>query len=166
MYDARYAEEQEAKYHAALSQMKPAGLVLDVGCGTGLFFSHVSMNAAKIVGVDISKKLLQAKDRAKTLDNVSLVQADADHLPFVDELFDAAFAFTVLQNMPKPSETLGEICRVTRKGAVVVVSALKKVFSKDMFEQLLLQGGLKTLSIEDEANLNCYVASSLKRGSD
>ena len=167
MYDARYAEEQEAKYHAALSEVKSTGLVLDVGCGTGLFFSHASRNATKIVGVDISKKLLlQAKERAKTLGNVNLVQADADCLPFVDDIFDAAFAFTVLQNMPKPSETLMDIRRTTRKDAVITVSALKKAFSRDKFEQLLLKASLETFSIKDDANLNCYVASSLKKGSN
>src|SRR4030067_3549747 len=103
MYDARYAEEQEAKYHAALTSMKPTGLVLDVGCGTVLLFSHIASEAENVVGVDISRNLLhQVKERVDKPRNVELVQADADHLPFKNGLFNAVFAFTVLQNMPKP----------------------------------------------------------------
>ena len=34
MYDERYAEEQAAKYRAALKHLDIHGSVLDVGCGT------------------------------------------------------------------------------------------------------------------------------------
>ena len=56
------------------------------------------------------------------------MQADADHLPFKEEFFDVVFAFTVLQNMPKPSETLDELKRVAKVGGRVVVTGLKKAF--------------------------------------
>ena len=53
--------------------------------------------------------LLKAKEQARAFGNVFVLQADADHLPFRDAFFDFVFAFTVLQNMPKPSETLNEL---------------------------------------------------------
>jgi ubiquinone/menaquinone biosynthesis C-methylase UbiE len=167
MYDARYAEEQEAKYHAALADTKPTGLVLDLGCGTGLLFSHVSLESENVVGIDISKKLLlQARERAKKLRNVDVIQADADHLPFENDCFDAVFAFTVLQNMPKPLETLMEIRRTARDYAVVTVTGLKKTFSTKALEKLLRHAGLHVVSVKDEKKLKCYVASSIKQGSN
>ena len=64
MYEERYAEEQQAKYEAALENVKLAGKrVLDVGCGTGLFFSHAAACASMVVGVDISRKLLHKSQR-------------------------------------------------------------------------------------------------------
>jgi ubiquinone/menaquinone biosynthesis C-methylase UbiE len=167
MYDARYAEEQEAKYHAALADTKPTGLVLDLGCGTGLLFSHIASKATNVVGVDVSKGLLlQARERAKTLGNVDLIQADADHLPFKNDVFNAVFAFTVLQNMPKPLETLMEIRRTARDYAVVTVTGLKKTFSTKALEKLLRNAGLHVVSVKDEEKLKCYVASSIKQGSN
>ena len=63
-----------------------------------------------VVGVDISRKLLlKAKEQARAFPNVFVLQADADHLPFKDGFFDDVFAFTVLQNMPNPNETLSEL---------------------------------------------------------
>jgi ubiquinone/menaquinone biosynthesis C-methylase UbiE len=164
LYDERYAEEQESKYHAALADAKPAGLVLDVGCGTGLFLKHVSSGAASVVGVDISKKLLQkARNHAKELGNVDLVQSDADYLPFKNNQFNAVFSFTVLQNMPKPLETLQEVRRVVRNAAVVTVTGLKKSFSIDALEELLRDAALQIVSVKDDEKLKCYVALCLKK---
>jgi ubiquinone/menaquinone biosynthesis C-methylase UbiE len=159
MYDARYAEEQEAKYTAALASVNVAGAVLDVGCGTGLLFSHVAAQAEAVVGVDVSGKLLlQAKERAKACGNVHVVQADADHLPLKAECFTMVFAFTVLQNMPKPAETLRELKRVAKRGGAIMVSGLKKAFRLEVFDALLRQAGLRVVSLEDDAVLKCYVA--------
>ena len=164
MYDARYAEEQEAKYHAALADVSPGGFVLDVGCGTGLFLRHLPSNRMSSVGIDVSKRLLlHAMERTRTLSNISLIQADADHLPFKDEQFNTVFAFTVLQNMPKPLETLREIQRTATEGGTVTVTSLKKTFSAENFRQLLNEAGLNVVFVKDDENLKCYIALGLKQ---
>ena len=160
-YDVQYVEEQAAKYKTALEHLNMVrlGKVLDVGCGTGLLFSHVATKAQTIVGVDISGKLLrQAKERARNFCNVHVVQADADHLPFRNACFSMVFAFTVLQNIPKPLETLSEIKRIAKRGASVVVTGLKKAFSSAAFSALLENAGLQVVSLEDADALKCYVA--------
>jgi ubiquinone/menaquinone biosynthesis C-methylase UbiE len=165
LYEMRYAEEQEAKYKAALENLNIAydSLVLDAGCGVGLLFSHVAAEAGAVAGVDISKKLLlQAKVRAKNFRNVHLVQADADHLPFRNGSFNVVFAFTVLQNMPKPLKTLNEIKRTSKHDASIAVTGLKKAFPKDAFKELLQNAGLSVVSLKDEDALKCYVAISFK----
>ena len=88
MYEERYAEEQKAKYAAALENVNIANCaVLDVGCGSGLFFSHAA-KAKFVVGVDVSRKLLlKAKKQTRAFGNVFVLQADADHLPFRECLF-------------------------------------------------------------------------------
>src|SRR5665648_522016 len=101
MYDERYGEEQGRKYQKALESVHVVGeVILDVGCGSGLFFSQAADQAKIVVGVDVSRKLLlKANAQARDFGNVLLVHADADHLPFQDDLFGAVFAFTMLQNM-------------------------------------------------------------------
>ena len=160
MYEERYAGEQKAKYRKALENVNVAdAVVLDVGCGSGLFFSQIATQADIVVGVDIARKLLfKAKEQARTLSNVFVLQADADHLPFRAEFFDAVFAFTVLQNMPKPSETLDELKRVTKSNGRLVVTGLKKAFSLDGFMDVLEGSGLRVVSFVDNETVNCYVA--------
>lgn len=164
IYNARYSEEQEIKYTAALTEVKPIGLVLDIGCGTGLLFSHIASTVKTIVGIDISKKsLVQAKEQAKNLGNISLIQADADNLPFGKNEFDTVYAFTVLQNMPKPLNTLVEINRITKEDAMLIITGLKKTFSTKTLEQLLWSAGLQVVSINDDEKLKCFIAISQKR---
>ncbi len=159
-YDEQYAAEQERKYKKALENVNVAGkVVLDVGCGSGLFFSQVADPASAVVGVDISSKLLlKAKKNANAFKNTFVLQADADHLPFRDFFFDVVFAFTVLQNMPKPSETLIELRRVTKKDHKIVVTGLKKAFPLERFIDILEESGGKVMAFVDEESVNCYVA--------
>jgi ubiquinone/menaquinone biosynthesis C-methylase UbiE len=160
MYDERYAQEQERKYKKALENIYVTRkTVLDVGCGSGLFFKEVAVQAGMVIGVDVSRKLLlKAKEQGSAFSNVAVLQADADHLPFRDELFGAVFAFTVLQNVPKPAETLKELKRVTKKDEKIVVTGLKKAFQSTSFFDLLDRSGLIVTAFVDDEAINCYVA--------
>lgn len=164
IYDIRYEEEQTAKITAALKHLEidNRSLVLDVGCGTGLLFNHITEKAG-IVGLDISRKTLRhAKKRAASFHNTHLICADADHMPFKRNLFDDVFAFTVLQNTPDPQATLNEVRRVAKPNSSIVVTGLKKCFSRTSFDLLLNSSGLQVLSLDDEYDLKCYVAVTKK----
>jgi ubiquinone/menaquinone biosynthesis C-methylase UbiE len=159
IYDMRYEEEQTAKIEVALKNIKARGLALDMGCGTGLLFQRIAEKSTRVIGVDISRKTLtNAKKRAKGFRNVHLVLADADHVPFDSGLFDSVYAFTVIQNMPNPENTLAEMRRAAKPGSTVVVTGLKKCFSREAFVSLLETAGFRVLGLEDECNLKCYVA--------
>jgi ubiquinone/menaquinone biosynthesis C-methylase UbiE len=160
-YDQQYAEEQDAKYKATLKALNaPAafGIVLDVGCGSGLFFSQIANKTQILVGVDITRNLLlKAKTQAQAFENVHVIQADADHLPFKNGVFDNVFCFTVLQNMPKPKETLNEFkCQAKPEGRIVV-TGLKKAFELTGFLDLFEAATLRMLSFVEEDDLHCYI---------
>ena len=53
--------------------------------------------------------------------NVTVLHADATHLPFPDASFSAALCFTMLHHVPSPSlqdRLLAEVARVLRPGGV------------------------------------------------
>jgi ubiquinone/menaquinone biosynthesis C-methylase UbiE len=165
IYDVRYEQEQRAKYVAAFEslQKQKLGLVLDVGCGTGLLFSRIKDASSKIVGVDISRRtLLKAKQRARNLANTEVIQADADFIPLRVGTFDHVFAITLVQNSPNPAQTLKEIKRVSKDEAVIIITGLKKIFSKRDFRSLLRKSEVHTESLKDEASLKCYIARCTK----
>lgn len=160
-YDSQYDEEQYAKYDKALENLviSSGSVVLDAGCGTGLLFSRIAPVAQTIVGMDISRELLQrAKEKIRGLDNVYLVKADADCMPFRNGYFSLVFAFTMLQNMPRPTDTLKVIGQTAKEEATIVVTGLKKHFSMEAFAGLLNSAGFRTVSIITDDVLKCYVA--------
>lgn len=163
IYDMRYAEEQAAKIEAALRHVEvQSSVVLDVGCGTGILFSYVADKARMTVGVDVSiKTLLKAKQRARNHASVHLVQADADNMPLRGGVFDRAFAITLIQNMPGQNETVNEIRRVVQENALIVVTGLKKVLTRNKLEQLLKNAGLNIIIMRNK-DLKCYVAVCTK----
>jgi ubiquinone/menaquinone biosynthesis C-methylase UbiE len=164
IYDMRYAEEQTAKIEAVMESisMEKEGLVLDVGCGTGLLFSYVANKAKAIVGLDISREiLLQAKERAKKLPNVRLILADADNMPLKEDVFSHVFALTLIQNTPNPLKTSNEIKRVTKENAVIIVTGLKKKFPIKAFERLLHDADLGVTVLKSESP-KCHVAVCTK----
>jgi len=163
IYDTRYAEEQAAKIEAALRHVEvKVEAVLDVGCGTGILFGYVGDKAAMTIGVDVSPRtLLKAKERARNHPNVHLVCADADNMPLKDNVFDRAFAVTIIQNMPNQTETLNEIRRVVKDNALIVITGLKKIFTKDKFKKTLKNADLNINVIKNKS-LKCYVAVCTK----
>jgi len=165
VYDAQYYEEQEAKTKAALDGLilKEENFILDAGCGTGLLFSHVAERVKLVVGIDISKIILKtAKNRVKSLANAAVVRADTDYIPFKNQVFDAAFAITLLQNLPNPQKTLNDMKRVTKQHATIVATGLKKAFSEKELKRLLREAGLKIKILRQDKNLKEYVAVCTK----
>ena len=122
-YEELYGKEQQNKYDAALKAIEDnrLGKVLDVGCGPAVFLGRISSNSTLRVGVDISHQML-ATARSTDTPSTHVLCADADFLPVRDCVFDSVFAFTLLQNMPRPTSTLREMFRVVRSGGMIVIT--------------------------------------------
>ena len=143
MYDSLYGEEQSIKIGLALRNVKVRSddLLLDVGCGTGILMEFVASMIRHYVGLDIARKTLKAASersrRLRVKSKVSLIRADADYLPFRAGSFSIIFALTLLQNIPEPSRTLTEILRVAKDKSQIVITGLKKRFTKKEFDELI-----------------------------
>ena len=159
-YEAQYAKEQDAKIEAALSgvYLKENSLILDMGCGTGLLFPHIADKTRFLVGIDTSAKLLkQAQKRARQHLNITLIRADADHTPFKNQTFHILFAITLLQNMPDPTATLKEMGRITKPEATIVLTALKKRFTRRAITQLLKKTRLEITTLKTTPKIKDHI---------
>ena len=86
------------------------GLILDAGVDTGRFAAPLQAKGLRIVGVDISARMLE-KAKAKRVQNI--LQADLCALPFRDHRFSDTISIHVLHLIKRWKCALGEIGRVT-----------------------------------------------------
>ncbi|MCX8170523.1 MAG: methyltransferase domain-containing protein [Candidatus Bathyarchaeota archaeon] len=169
IYDMLYRYEQNLKINEILKNfgIKSGGIILDIGCGSGLLFEYIADSSGLIVGADISIGVLRrAKNlvRRRKLRTVDLVRADADFLPFKDHVFDRVFAITMLQNMPNPKLTLKEILRVTKESSEIIITGLKKAFTREIFSRMLAESGLFFILADTGDEVKCHIALCWRGG--
>jgi len=98
--------------------------ILDVGCGVGVTPCYIAKNyGCRVVGVDIVEKMVErGRERAlkeKVADRVEFRVADAQDLPFEDNLFDAVITESVTAFPEDKQKAVNEYARVTRLGGYV-----------------------------------------------
>lgn len=115
---ARVAEVRGAPLGAA-------DTLLDLGCGTGGLAVAAASRAGAVVGVDIAARWLvvaQAQVTEAGAENVLLVCACAEHLPFPDGAFDVVVANDVLEHAQDQPGLLREARRVLPLGGLLLLS--------------------------------------------
>ncbi len=103
---------------SALGPIDEGHRVLEVACGTGRFTTMLADQGADIIGLDISREMLE-QGRAKAADaglsdTVEFVRGDASRLPFPDDHFDSVVAMRFFHLMEEPLQFMRELRRVSR----------------------------------------------------
>ncbi|MGI0149444.1 MAG: class I SAM-dependent methyltransferase [Thermoplasmata archaeon] len=112
-----------------ITGLSAGDLVLDVGCAHGRHARPLALTGHRVVGMDVSRKLLsigkKATSSSKEFRTIAWLGADATALPFPDETFDAILCIAVLHHLPSHHErirALSEMRRVLRPGCEVFLS--------------------------------------------
>lgn len=101
--------------------------VLDIGCGTGqLCFALRHDKGCRVVGLDLSLRMLEFARRACTFDDINFLHGDATELFGMDDAsFDYATVLFLLHELPRDrqAQVLREGLRVARRLVLVDSSA-------------------------------------------
>jgi SAM-dependent methyltransferase len=109
--------------------------VLDYGCGDGHFSRILAGRGARVLGIDISPRLIE-QARASAMNSgcngntPEFVAGDAHHTPFPDAMFDYVVGNGALHHL-ELEKALTEIARVLKPGG-------KAVFLEPMYHHPLL----------------------------
>ncbi len=122
-YNELHKKEQLNKIKIIKQHIKPKPLILDIGAGTGI--SSEPFNA---IAIDPSINMLKQYKGIKVL-------AKAEYLPFKDKTFNTIISVTALHHT-NIKQALKEIKRVSKKGAQVAITILKKSKIKLPFKKI------------------------------
>jgi ubiquinone/menaquinone biosynthesis C-methylase UbiE len=129
VYDHHYDQRRGRCYYSHLSgyvmdALPQNGKLLDIGCGTGLFVERYSEDGRYVVGLDISKKMIeQARTRCRECD---YTVGTGEKIPFNDNTFDAISSLLVFSYVRDPEAMLGEAYRVLKPGGAIAICTLGK----------------------------------------
>jgi 2-polyprenyl-3-methyl-5-hydroxy-6-metoxy-1,4-benzoquinol methylase len=115
-----------AGFEGALAQLfdrADPGSVLDVGCGEGVLTEQWArrLGTGRVTGIDLDDPKLAAEWATRRRANLEFRTLEPPRLPFDADRFDLAAAIEVLEHVPDPEQTLGEMARVARHHLLVSV---------------------------------------------
>ena len=99
------------------------GIVLEIGCGSGLNFSFYEQNNIdKLYALEPDKEMLrQAESVVKEVNfPITFLETGAEKIPLEDDSIDTALLTYTLCTIPDPLAALLEIRRVLKKGGKLV----------------------------------------------
>lgn len=110
-----------------LLQPRPAEMILDVGCGTGVFTFDILSFGPRITGLDISYPMLKRAEMNAKGYPFRALAGDMRFLPFGDGCFDKVVSMTALEFIADGQAAVEDMFRVAKKGGVVVVTTLNSL---------------------------------------
>jgi arsenite methyltransferase len=111
-----------------LGRLEPGERVLDLGCGAGtdtLVAAQMVGPEGRVTGIDMTPEMLAKARWAADLlraENVQLVEAEAERLPFPDASFDVVMSNGVIDLVPDKDAVFAEIFRVLRPGGRIQIA--------------------------------------------
>ncbi len=97
-------------------------IALDFGTGSGVLLPSLCKNYADVRAID-----RYTKDARKIVDHfdleLSLVEGDANNLPFAENSVDCVFAASVLEHFQDVDRPIAQIARVLKPGGVFACSS-------------------------------------------
>ncbi|MDP8240107.1 MAG: class I SAM-dependent methyltransferase [Candidatus Hatepunaea meridiana] len=98
----------------------PGSTVLDAGCGDGYLLKNLSDKCSHLIGVDISTVAL-SKARKRIGDNVILVQALLEDLPFRSSSIDIVVSAHTIEHVKDIDKSISELKRIAKHRLVILV---------------------------------------------
>ena len=138
---------------------------LDLACGTGDIASAAGSRGARVIGVDITHRMLQLAAARST--GIPFVTADMLALPFVARTFDVVTTGYGLRNVPDLGTALSEIARVLKPGGVLLSLDFNKPangFVRSVYlGYLTVVGSVLGFVLHGDPDTYRYIPESIRR---
>jgi SAM-dependent methyltransferase len=100
--------------------LRPGTDLLDVATGPGALAAATASRGSRAVGVDLSPRMIELARRLHT--DIEFREADVEHLPFAEGVFDAVVCSFGLGHFPRPEAGVAECVRTLKPGGRIAFS--------------------------------------------
>jgi len=105
-----------------LGRVSAGSMVLDIGCGTGIYTIPLAKKTGAVVfGLDSAKEMIREAGMKEDSQRVEWQVGDAENLPFDNAHFDCAFMTMVIHQIVNKGKAIEEIYRVLKKNRTLVI---------------------------------------------
>lgn len=101
-----------------LLQLQPDDVLLDIGCGSGLFCSQAYEQTKYVTGIDATPELIEAA--AKRAPHITFLTGEMEDLPFPDSRYDVVTGFNSFQYAASVANALAAAYRVLKPNGRLV----------------------------------------------
>lgn len=120
---AKYSDEKLMQYQLVkFEDLLKGKKILDAGCGTGRDAAYLTEDGFEVVGIDLSKKMLElAKKRTKAKFKVM----DLRDLKFKKEEFDGIWCMSTLSDIPQneAKTIIQNFMKILKTNGIIYISA-------------------------------------------
>ena len=119
-------DKYELKILRAMTSMKNAQMVMEIGCGNGHGSRLIKkyFSPKNIIGIDLDERMIKIASKRNSDTSISYMIMDASQLDFPDEYFDAVFDFGIIHHIPNWKDALREIERVLKPNGELILEDL------------------------------------------
>jgi len=123
----QYVRKYESELLLDILNPQPGELILDAGCGTGIFTRDVLGREARVMGMDLSLPMVARG--VQQMHGLAFwgTCGDMGALPFGDQSFDRVFSMTAIEFVGDAALVISELERVVKIGGCIVVTTLNSL---------------------------------------
>ena len=153
----------------SLADPRPGTEALDLACGTGDIALSLAGRGARVVGLDITHRMLQlASDKqAACSSKAAFVAGDMMALPFPDNRFDVVTTGYGIRNVPDITTALCEMRRVLRPGGLLLSLDFNRpsnpVVRAGYLAYLTIVGSTLGWALHGDPDTYRYIPESIRR---
>lgn len=159
---------QDARWKRTLiarAAVQPGERVLDLACGTGDLAFAAAEQGGRVVGLDITHRMLQLASRKSSA--AAFVAGDMTHLPCAAHAFDVVTTGYGLRNVPDLPAAIDEIARVLRPGGRLLSLDFNRPESRPIravyLSYLTIVGGALGWLLHRDPDTYRYIPASIRR---
>lgn len=150
----------------ALASIRSSERVLDLACGTGDLTYAAAEQAHSVVGLDLTRRMLELANRRASRARPTFVAGDMLALPFDRAAFDVITIGYGLRNVPDLNLALGEIHRVLAPGGRLLSLDFNRPESRIVraayLAYLTVVGSALGLVLHGDPNTYRYIPESIR----